>query len=394
MKVIDALRISTGMLSVMLSLFVLMTGCGRKTDLELGINALGKGDYGKAVESLKKALAEDTLDSEAHYHICLAYTYLDSTDQALRHYLKLGDLGSERKNDRELRQLAAIMVGLEPYPSSIVPMRRLNQFKGAFAPRGDLVAVAAAKTDRADIYLGNLDAKDMRKIVSGGMNTDPHFSPDGEFLVYVSNRDGDEDLYLYNIEEDQGRRLTDNTAQDFAPCFAPDGKEVVFVSNLDNPYKWEIYGVGVESGRTRRLTNNNYWDGFPRFTANGRSIVFSSKRNGSEDIYVMRRDGGAQEILFASPADDNDPTLIGENLFFKSQMNGEWEIYKYNLETKSLVRLTNNQWPDWNPQVSSDGMKMLVSRKVKGRWVLYFINLEDPVDADFIAAEIRKRFSE
>jgi Tol biopolymer transport system component len=333
------------------------------------------------------------MDTEVHYNICLAYTHLDSIDRALSHYLKLVDLGSERMNDRELRQLVSIMVGLEPFPSSIIPMRKLNQFKGAFAPRGDQIAVAAAKTDKADIYLGTLDAKNMKKVISGGMNTDPGFSPDGEMLVYVSNRDGDEDLYLYNITEDEVRRLTDNTAQDFAPCFAPEGKEVVFVSNVDDLYKWEIYAINVESGRTRRLTNNNYWDGFPRFTANGRSVVFSSKRNGSEDIYVMRRNGGAQAVLFASPADDNDPTLIGEDLFFKSQMDGNWEIYRYSLKTKSLVRLTNNQWPDWNPQVSSDGMKMLLSRKIRGRWVLYFVNMEDPVDAEVIAAEIRKKFA-
>jgi Tol biopolymer transport system component len=394
MKVIDASRVSMGVLSVLLSIAIIVTGCGRKTDLELGIAALDKGDYGKAVETLRKALAKDSMDPEVHYHICRAYAYLDSTDLVLSHYLKLVDLGSAHKDDRELRQLAAIMVGIEPFPSSIVPMRRLNQFKGAFGPLGDRIAVAAAKTDKADIYLGTLDAKNMKKIVSGGMNTDPDFAADGTSLVFVSNRDGDEDLYLYNVTTDETRRLTDNTAQDFAPCFAPDGREIVFVSNLDNPYKWEIYGISVESGRTRRLTNNNYWDGFPRFTANGRSIVFSSKRNGSEDIYVMRRDGGSQEVLFASPADDNDPTLIEENLFFKSQMDGEWEIYQYNIRTQRLIRLTNNQWPDWNPQVSSDGMKMLVSRKIKGRWVLYFINLGDPVGAEVIAAQISKRLSE
>lgn len=393
MKVNETSRISIVVLSVLLSVFVFMNRCTRKTDLEVGVSALDKGEYVKAVEFFKKALAKDTLDPEVHYHICRAYTYLDSTDRALGHYLKLVDLGSDRKNDRELRQLMAIMVGLEPYPSSIVPMRRLNQFKAAFGPHGDLIAVAAAKTDKADIYLGTLDATNMKKVITGGMNTDPHFSMDGAFLVYVSNRDGDEDLYLHSIDGEEEKKLTDNTAQDFAPGFAPEGKEVVFVSNLDNPYKWEIYAIDVESGRTRRLTNNDYWDGFPRFTANGRSIVFSSKRDGSEDIYVMRRDGGAQEVLFASPADDNDPTLVREDLFFKSQMDGEWEIYRYNLKTKSLVRLTNNQWPDWNPQVSSDGTKLLVSRKIKGRWVLYFINMENPVEADFIAAKIRNRFS-
>lgn len=394
MKITNTSRTLTGVLSAAILIFFIMTGCARKSDLELGVKALSEGAYGKALKSLRMALTKDTLNPEIHYYMCLAYIHLDSTEHTLNHYLKLAELGSDLKDDRELRELVAVMLGLEPYPSSIIPMRKLNQFKGTFNPNGDLIALAASKRDKADIYLANLDGSDMKRVVSGGMNTDPDFSPGGNMIIYVSNRDGDEDLYLYNIGKNETRKITDNAAQDFAPSFAPGAKEVVFVSNLDDLYKWEIYTINVETGRTHRLTDNDYWDGFPRFTANGQSIVFSSKRDGSESIYVMRRDGGAEEILFASAADDNDPTLIQDKLFFKSQMDGEWEIYQYNIRTKRVVRLTNNPYPDWNPQISDDGMKMLVSRKIKGRWVLYFINLDDPLDADFIAAEIRKRLRE
>jgi len=375
---------------IALALAVFVSACARKSDLDLGVQALNKGEYAKATGLLKTALVKDPLEPEIHYNLCLVYIHLDSTEQTLAHYLKLAESKSPRKDDRELRELVAVKLGLEPYPASIIPMRRLNQFKGTFNPSGEIIALAASTRDKADIYVASLDGSALKKVISGGMNTDPDFSPDGRFIVFVSDRDGDEDLYLYDIESEETRRITDNAAQDFAPSFSPDGKEVVYVSNQDDPYKWEIYAVNMEDGRIRRLTDNRYWDGFPRFTANGQSIVFSSKRDGSEDVYVMRRDGGGQEILFSSPADDNDPTLVKENLFFKSQMNGEWEIYQYNVRMKGLVRLTNNTWPDWNPQVSSDGRKVLVSRKIKGRWVLYFINLDDPVDADVILATIKR----
>ena len=271
-------------LSVLVLLLVVVTTCARKSDLELGIRALGEGAYEKALGFLKTASSKDSLNPEVHYYICLVYIHLDSAENTFRHYLKLVELGSDRKDDRELRELVAVMVDLEPYPSSIIPMQRLNQFKGTFSPGSDLIALAASRTDKADIYLANLDGSGIKKVVSGGMNTDPDFSPDGNFLMYVSNRDGDEDLYLYDRNKNETRRITDNAAQDFAPCFAPEGKEVTFVSNMDNMYKWEIYAVNIETGHMRRLTNNDYWDGFPRFTANGKSVVFSSKRNGSEDI--------------------------------------------------------------------------------------------------------------
>jgi len=376
--------------SIVVVVFMLMT-CARKSDLELGVVALNNGEYDKALKSFKTALAKDSLNSEVHYNLCRTYIHLDSAEHTLVHYLKLAELNSTRKDDRELRELIAVILGLEPYPASVIPMQRLNQFKGTFSPVGDLIALAASIRDKSNIYVANLDGSNMKKIISGGMNTDPDFSRDGHSIIFVSNRDGDEDLYLYEISTGETRRITDNAAQDFAPSFSPDGKEVVYVSNMDDPYKWEIYAINMENGRMRKLTDNDYWDGFPRFTTNGQSIVFSSKRNGSEDIYVMRRDGGGEELLFSSPADDNDPTLIKENLFFKSQMDNGWEIYQFNIRTKGLVRLTNNSFEDWNPQISSDGNKMLVSRRTKQRWMLYFINLDDPLDADFIVAEIRKR---
>ncbi len=366
-------------------------GCAGKSDLERGEDALAKGAYGQALESFVRALNNDPLNPQVHYRLCVAYAMLDSVDKALDHYARLAGLGSSLKDEEDLRGLMAGMLGIEAYPSSTIPMQGLNQFKGAFSPEGGVVAVAASKRDRADIYLMNLDGSDIRKVVTGGMNTDPAFSPDGKAIAFVSDRDGDEDLYICDLATNEIHRLTDNSAQDFAPAYSPNGEEIVFVSNMDDPNKWEIYVVNIKSGRIGRLTDNIYWDGFPKFTQNGQSIVFSSKRGKSEDIYAMRPDGKGLEMLFSSPVDDNDPTLVQENLFFKSQMNGEWEIYRYNIKTKQLLRLTYNDAPDWNPRVSQDGAHVLLTRKTAQRWVLHLTSVSEPVTCEFILAAIAAR---
>lgn len=380
-------------LMVVLSLIFIavLPGCGRRGDLERGKEALEKGDYAAAVKLLNAALKAEPTNPEIHYELCFAYAALDSVERALAHYLRIAEMGSHLRGDPPLKECVAALMDLELYPSSFIPMPGMNQFKGAFSPDGELLAVAASRSDRADIYLVNIDGTNMRKVVSGGMNTDPVFAPDGGSIAFVSDRDGDEDLYIYDLKTQEVRQLTKNTAEDFAPAFAPDGKILVFVSNMDEELKWEIYTISVESGRIARLTDNEYWDGFPKFAAGGQSIVFSSKRGRSEDIYVMRRDGGGVELLYSSPADDNDPTLVGENLFFRSEKDGVWEIYQYNIRRRNLLRITFNELADWNPRVSEDGTKLLVARRDGKRWVLHFINLAAPVSADFIVAEIRRR---
>jgi Tol biopolymer transport system component len=190
------------------------------------------------------------------------------------------------------------------------------------------------------------------------------------------------------METKKVKQITDNSAQDFSPAYSPDGKEVVFVSNMDDPNKWEIYKVNIENKKIKRLTKNNYWDGFPKFSSDGKSIVFSSKREGSENIYTIKKNGGSEKMIYESDADDNDPVLIDQTMFFKSNRDGKWEIYRFDLKSKKLFRLTYNSVPDWNPRLSNDGTKIVIARKIKKRWRLYYTDFNNPVAADLLAAKI------
>ena len=372
----------------------LATVCARKSDLQKGIEAIDKGDYVKAVEYLQNTTSNDALNQEAYFHLCLAYAYLDSVDKSYHTYLRLISMQSPFKDSSQLKEILVHFLNLEPYVWHLVPMKMNQQFKGVMSPDGQAIAVAAATRDRANIYLISLDGTTIKKITKSGMNTDPDFSPDGKHLVFVSDVDGDEDIYLYSIEDGHVEKLTDNTAQDFSPSFSPDGSDIVFISNMHDTFKWEIYKINVNTKRTKRLTNNQYWDGFPKFSSDGKSIVYSSKRNGSEDIYVMNTNGGNEQILYTSDADENDPFLKDDALFFKSNRDDSWEIYRYDVKGKLLMRLTYNEQLDWNPRVTQDGKKMVVARKVRDRWRLYFANLEISTPVELIAEKIKEQLSQ
>jgi len=357
--------------------------CSHKSDLQKSLEALNQGEYAQAIKSLNRAAAKEPANPQVYYGFCIAYANLDSITQTLRYYLKLNDLGSNLKDDISLKGFIANFLKIEPYPSSPIPMKKIrNQFKGSPAPGHELIAVAAAKLDVADIYLVKYDGEIIKKISKGGMNTDPDFAMTGDKVVYVSNRDGDDELYVYDLKTEQTVKLTDNKFQDNSPSVSPDGKEVVYVSDMDGT--WEIYRINLISKKIARLTSNKYWDGFPSFTSDGAWVVFSSSRNGSDDIYTMRADGTETRVLYASKADDTDPHLVGDNLFFRSTRDGEWEIYRMTMKNKLLVRLTNNSVLDWNPRVSKDGLRLLLSRKIGNRWQLYFINLASSIPSEVV----------
>ncbi len=374
-------------LNYLLCILFIFMSCGKKGDVKSAAEAIKRGKYVEAIKSLKANLNTDSLNPEIHFNLSLAYIHLDSTQQAYEHFLRLVELNSPLKDSMELKSLITKSLMMDPYSSSPIPMGKMNQFKGCFGPDNEFLAVAAAKRDISDIYLIKLDGTIVKKLTNRGMNTDPAFSPKGDKIAYVSSVDGDEEIYLYDINTDSTIKLTNNDYTDFSPTFSPDGKEIVYVTNRDGG--WEIYKINLMQKQAFRLTKNNYWDGFPSYTPDGKFIVFSSKRNGSEDIFIMKPDGSGERILYYTKYDETDPHLAGDNLYFRSNMDGEFEIYKFDINKKSLIRLTYNDVPDWNPRVSSDGKRIVVSRKVKHLWQLYFINLENPISAEVIAERIK-----
>ncbi|OPX18056.1 hypothetical protein BXT86_03160 [candidate division WOR-3 bacterium 4484_100] len=105
----------------------------------------------------------------------------------------------------------------------------------------------------------------------------------------------------------------------------------------------------------------------------------------------MKTNGTGEKVIYAGKGDDNDPILTNNILYFKSNVDGDWDVYKLNLKTKILIKLTHNRLPDWNPRISRDGTKLLIARKLKRRWRLFFINIQNPVPAGVIVAAIQEK---
>ena len=57
--------------------------------------------------------------------------------------------------------------------------------------------------------------------------------PDGKKIAFVSNRSGNYDIWMINVDGSRLENLTDNPAQDTSPAWLPGGKELAFVSTRD-----------------------------------------------------------------------------------------------------------------------------------------------------------------
>jgi hypothetical protein len=86
------------------------------------------------------------------------------------------------------------------------------------------------------------------------------------------------------------------------PAWAPDGERIAFVS--DRSGNDEIYVMDVSGDNVRQLTDHPSMDWFPFWSSDGQRIVFNSRRDGNLEIYVMDADGSNVVRLTDSPGDD------------------------------------------------------------------------------------------
>ena len=142
-----------------------------------------------------------------------------------------------------------------------------------------------------------------------------------------------------------------NPTQDYNPV---QGK-IAFVSNRDGNY--ELYSMDLDGNNQKRLTNNENSDFAPRWSPDGQSLVFNSDLDGSFDIYTMHADGSELAKVFESDSSEWDPEWApdGNSVVFGSNIDGDMEIYILNLETKGLLQLTNNDFDDYNPAIAPNG---------------------------------------
>ena len=164
--------------------------------------------------------------------------------------------------------------------------------------------------------------------------------PNGE-LVFSTDRDGDYEIYLMNIEGTRVTRLTDNPGDDMYPAWSPDGNQISFMSDRDGDF--EIYIMNADGSNVRQITFNDAYDCCAHWSPDGFRLTYNSNlTNGNQDIYVVGTDGSNPINLTNFPGDDQRPfwSPDGSKIAFEAMRDGQADIYVMNADGTNPTRLT------------------------------------------------------
>ncbi len=214
------------------------------------------------------------------------------------------------------KQREVYIVDLDQKKELRLTKNKLDEELGGWSPDGKWVVYAVTSPpDRQGIYKKNPDGVNEIQLTAKP-DFAPRWSPDGNNIAFLSERDGDLEIYVmdedgeeavYVMGEDgeEAINVTKKPGDDYDFEWSRDSNRLVFVSERDgNP---EIYVVESDGDNPQRLTSNRAVDAAPRWSQDGDRIIFASNADGDFDLFIMDRDGKNQTRLTATESDEMAP---------------------------------------------------------------------------------------
>ncbi len=300
------------------------------------------------------------------------------------------------------------------------------------SPDGSMVAFVRTTTDvssgkrDADIWIVAADGSSAPKALITGDKTEntPRWAPDGRHVAFISNRDGEMQVYLADADGKNVRRLTKLAAGVQPPLvFSPDGALLGFVSDVkqgtDTPSNvhhltrllfrhWDewrenlrhhVFVMPVGGGDPRDLTPGDFdspptqqEDAAIAFTPDSKELVFVSNREGSDkeawttnnDVWSVPVTGGTARKLTPNPAADVQPvfTRDGKFMIVRAQRRSGFESDRWYLDIydrASGAKRTLFEAPDLSVsdfKVAPDGSALAFIASSRGEEHLYRLPLD------------------
>ncbi len=255
---------------------------------------------------------------------------------------------------------AAVAVASEsPHPPRIVKWLRIAALAAVAAIAGYFlrpVRTAAPAPDWRDATITPLTT-------DPGYEGEPTFSPDGQTIAYVSDRDGNFEIYLQQISGGPAINLTRDPAADIQPAFSPDGREIAFVSSRAGASDvihsapglplmgGDIWVMPALGGPARRIVENG---NFPSWTPDGKSLLYvhGTFRN-SRIARIPAAGGESLDLPIEEP-------VVFRYFFPRLSGDGRWLLYQSGFRIEAVPAaggkarvLAEGVSPAWGPGSTS-----------------------------------------
>ncbi|NOX89673.1 MAG: biopolymer transporter Tol [Calditrichaeota bacterium] len=273
----------------------------------------------------------------------------------------------------------------------------------ALSPRGDKLVFLSDRGGKQSIYLMDvIENKIIKRLIKGETSTNFEelkwltpgmgWSPDGRKIVLAAKAGDQDAIYIYDLDKDDFKQYKFNLDGIYSATWSPAGDEIAFIGNMDGAS--DIYIFNVKDESLKKITDDVFSDGYPKWSSDGQKIVFVSDRGKyvnpdsipkefdiskhnfrNNDIYIVNKDGSGMKRITDTPYREADPIFAPDNktLFYVSDRNGIFNIYRHDLEKDSSWAVTNLLTGAFQLSLDQDGKQLVFTSFEEGGWDIYLI---------------------
>lgn len=197
-----------------------------------------------------------------------------------------------------------------------------------------------------DIFMADLNGKIVNQLTNAkGYDAEGTLSPDGNSMVYTSDKDGDLELYIMNLKTGKEKRITHTLGYDGGAWFSPDGKKIIWrasrpttdeevkeyksllAEHLVAPTQMEIWVADADGSNAKQITRFGQANWAPSFMPDSKRIIFASnheyKRGFPFNLYTIDADGTNLQKISRDKGFDAFPMFSydGKKIIFSSNRN-------------------------------------------------------------------------
>jgi Tol biopolymer transport system component len=174
--------------------------------------------------------------------------------------------------------------------------------EGSYSPDGQWIVFGSRRDGDSELYAMRPDGSDVVRLTNAkGYDGGPFFSPGGRRIVYRSDRKGNDLLQVFTADLAFGeggritgssneRQLTDDGNVNWGPYWYVDGKHIIYATSDHGHQNYELYWMRDDGSGKTRITFTEGFDGLPVFSPDGKYLMWSSKRtaNNTTQIFAAR----------------------------------------------------------------------------------------------------------